>query len=374
MRSSSLWMIGGSASDLDAEARADLERRLRQVCGPGRALLATCHRVELYGTCEMPPVTAPVVLGDAEVARHLFRVAAGLESAVLGEDEVLRQVRDALADARQGGGLNGELGRLFEEAIATGRRARALEARRGSSLAREAALWLRDRASLRDGWVLVVGSGAMGRKVARALTAEGATVIVAGRDARRADVDLRTAAELAGGATAIAVALRGPWAALAAVAPDPLPPLADLSAPSAVPSAVRSALGDRFLGIDDLYAATRRGGESVSEETRAGEDRPPWAIQAEQVAAAGIAAYLAWRRSRASATVVRALRARAEERRQDRVGRFLRGQPELSQEARAAIEALTRRIVGDLLHEPLVALRADEDGSRGAAARGLFGL
>jgi glutamyl-tRNA reductase len=112
----------------------------------------------------------------------------------------------------------------------------------------------------------------------------------------------------------------------------------------------------------------------VSEETRAGEDRPPWAIQAEQVAAAGIAAYLAWRRSRASATVVRALRARAEERRQDRVGRFLRGQPELSQEARAAIEALTRRIVGDLLHEPLVALRADEDGSRGAAARGLFGL
>jgi glutamyl-tRNA reductase len=363
-------MVGASAAELDADGRATLEAQLRSEAGGVRGaagqvgtLLATCHRVELYGVGEPPSTPAPLQVQGPAVVRRLFRVAVGLESAVLGEDDVLHQVRDALAEARRERSLDGRVGRLFEEAIAAGRRARALDARRGPGLARAAVAWLQSSAPLGGGRVLVAGSGTMGRALARALREEGATVLVAGRDLARADVDLTAAARLAGGMSAIAVALRGPWTALAGAAADGLPPIADLSAPSAVPAPLRSTLRDRFLGIDDLYTPAVEG-----------EEPSPWAARAELIAESGIAAYLAWLQSRGSANLVRALRARSEERRQERLDRFLRTEPDLSDEARARLEALTRRIVGDLLHEPLVALRADDDGSGGTAARRLFGL
>src|SRR5438270_13871059 len=91
-------------------------------------------------------------------ARKLLSVAAGLESAVVGEDDVLHQVRDALAAARRRG-VDERLARLFEVAIATGRKARAGRSQEGPGLAVRALAWLDGRAPLARQAVLVAGKG-----------------------------------------------------------------------------------------------------------------------------------------------------------------------------------------------------------------------
>src|SRR5690349_21667859 len=104
------------------------------------ALLATCHRVELYGFGPGPVREDMRQLdGDAAV-RHLFRVAAGLESAVVGESEILGQVRDALAHARERG-TDERVARLFETAIAVGRTARGAPLPGPTGLAERAVEW-----------------------------------------------------------------------------------------------------------------------------------------------------------------------------------------------------------------------------------------
>jgi glutamyl-tRNA reductase len=90
------WVAGVSAAQRPAEERDRIAAGLRPGAGATQVLLSTCHRVELYGFGEPPPFAAvlPLRSGQAAVV-HLLRVAAGLESALVGEDEVLHQVRDA---------------------------------------------------------------------------------------------------------------------------------------------------------------------------------------------------------------------------------------------------------------------------------------
>src|SRR5258708_19264771 len=122
------WVMGVQADTTDANDRDDLARSVREriAAHSDWILLNTCHRVELYGFGTAPGLDARlrVVTGEAAV-RHLIRVAAGLESAIIGEDDVLHQVREALGNARAGRMLDGRLLRLFETAIAAGRSARA---------------------------------------------------------------------------------------------------------------------------------------------------------------------------------------------------------------------------------------------------------
>ncbi|MGH7921273.1 MAG: hypothetical protein ACREQM_15225, partial [Candidatus Dormibacteraceae bacterium] len=111
------WMTGATAAETAAPDRALLLERLSPPPG-GSVLLATCHRVELFG-CGAPLESgAPVARSETPARRHLFRLAAGLESAVPGEDQVLHQVREALARARAREPLDPALQRLFEDAIA----------------------------------------------------------------------------------------------------------------------------------------------------------------------------------------------------------------------------------------------------------------
>jgi glutamyl-tRNA reductase len=352
------WVLAATAADTDAEARAGI-REWAATVREGRLLLATCHRVELYGFGDPPDLDAPIRLTGEAAARRLFRVAAGLESAVVGEDEILHQVREALATARDGQVLEPALVRLVEDAIATGRRVRAGHRSPKSGLADRALAWLGERAELRERPLLVVGTGPMGRALARAAGAAGARVLVASRDGTRADLSLRTAAEGASRFAAITIALAGPWEALTA-ASGPLPPVADLSSPPAVSAEVRSALGPDLLDIDQLF-------EQVPADSA-------WLERAGELVAAGTATYMEWLGGRQAVDVLRALQARAEERRRARLERALRRLPELEHQQREALETLTRQLVKDLLHEPLVALRGDEDGSSRAAARRLFGL
>lgn len=350
-------MAGAAAPETPPKDRARLAGRLSAE-RERRVLLSTCHRVELYGWGGAPPAGLPIVRAGEEATRHLFRVAAGLESAAPGEDEVLHQVRQALTDA---GDVDPGLRRLFEDAIATGRRVRAVLPAPAHGLEQPAVAWLAGRAALTRGFVLVVGAGVLGQALARTLREHGATVVVASRSPRpEVELDLTAAARLARRASAVAVALRGPWLDLEPSDASALPPIVDLSSPAALPEPVRAALGERLLEIDQLST-------DPSSATA-------WRAAAGELVDEGLEAHRTWLGARESSGLVQALRERAEERRQDRVARYLRGRPDLDPHDAERVQMLTRRIVGDLLHEPLRALRTDPDGTRAEAARRLFDL
>ena len=134
----------------------------------------------------------------------------------------------------------------------------------------------------------------MGSVLAHAAARLGASITVASRDRNRAarlaavhggqGVDLDEGATLATGSAAVAVALAGPWTALEKSTGE-LPPIADLSAPSAVPGSVRAGLNGSFLGIDELF--------SVDAPVPRG-----YVEAAEEVVARKSKEYLDWLRSR----------------------------------------------------------------------------
>lgn len=363
MTTTELWALaaaageGGTAVEERARFQAEAEAMLQ--FHSGWALLVTCHRVELYGVGPAPSWPGVLVLHGEAAVRRLVRVAAGLESAVLGENEVLRQVRDALQAAAGRRDSDPRIVRLFETAIAVGRQVRSRKPAPTPGLAERAVAWLDSRASLSSRPVLVAGTGVMGAALARAAREAGAVVTTAGRDRGRAAIDLRTAADLVPRTTAVAVALAGPWAELAGLA-RLIPPLADLSSPPAVPESVRSALGADFLGIDGLYHRS----EEAAEWSRGAEARVEAAVQE----------YSAWLAGRGSVDALRALQVRAEERRRKRIERLLRRLPDLADRDRELISTMSEQLVSDLLHEPVSALRGDVDGSRAEAARRLFRL
>lgn len=259
------WVLAVKADTADAEARERIARSVGATIG-ARAdwiLLETCHRVELYGFGAMPDLETPLAPARGEAAvRHLMRVAAGLDSAIIGEDEVLHQVRETLAQARAVRPLDGRLQRLFETAIAAGRRARAGRTASSGNLAQKAVAWLQQRSPLAGRTILVAGAGRMGASLAHSARLAGAAITIASRDSDRASrlaqvyggngIDLARGAELAPETAGIAVALGGVWYELLSRKGD-LPPVADISAPPAVPADVRASLNGSYLGIDDLY-------------------------------------------------------------------------------------------------------------------------
>lgn len=277
------WAIVTTVLDAPAEVRDGLARELGQRgdLSQRTVLIATCHRVELYGFGERPAVAARVLAGS-EAVRRVLRIAAGLESASLGEDEVLHQVRQALAAARSAGLDDGRLIRLVETAIAAGRRARAGGKPRARSMEARAVDWLAARTPMER--VLVVGTGHVGSRLAAEASSRGAQVTLATRRPRRGQLDLAQAAAAADGHDAVAVAISGPWP----VAGAGLPAVADLSAPGALPEPARAALGADHLGIDDLFALR--------------EEDPVYAARATALVERAAGEYMAWLESRKEAT------------------------------------------------------------------------
>jgi glutamyl-tRNA reductase len=198
---SALWRIGldGGAVPFArrerwalAEPERDALHAVARTEGWGLVTLATCHRLEVY--LEASAAGAEAVRqwlagrragldqGDLDVrqgdaaAEHLFRVGAGLESAVLGEAQVLGQVRRARAHAEQAGTLSPLLQAAFAEAIALGRRARRETGiGRGVASTASAAVELAARAAggLRGRHVVVVGGGEIGRLLVKHLAGRG---------------------------------------------------------------------------------------------------------------------------------------------------------------------------------------------------------
>jgi len=260
------WAITVSARDVDDAARARTAAAIQawfDEGGDGVALI-TCHRAELYGVGAPPSlIDAAYLLAGETASVHLMRVACGLESAIIGEDEVLHQVREAMRTATVARRLDRRVHRLFQTAIAAGRSARSRRTESSGNLAQSAVKWLRSRADIANRRVVVAGAGRMGATLAHSLANAGANVVVSSRNEERAarlarhfgaqSAGLQAGAELVEKAAAVAVALAGPWSELQAVAPVEMPPVADISAPQSVPAWVRSRLNGNFLGIDDLY-------------------------------------------------------------------------------------------------------------------------
>jgi glutamyl-tRNA reductase len=370
-----------AADRTPVEQRAALAAALRSAgigSDPGMAVIETCHRVEVVGV-GAPSTVGPLIDGRAAVVRddaavrHLVRLACGLESAVPGEDQILHQVRNALADVRARGGDPGLI-RLFEVAVGAGRRARTGVDLPQRNLGEVAVRWLAARdAVAAGGEALVAGTGRMGRLAAAAFARRGARVVIASRTPERAaalasEVGGRAVhAEATGdGWRAVVVATRGTWA----IRPGRDTVLVDLSVPRAIPADAVEALGDRFADVDRLWADAGALDGSPDAPARIAGFRD----RAEAIVDDAVAAFLAWHAGRASVATLRALRERMERRRADEVERLLRQLPSLDARERRLVEAFSERLVAGVLHRPSTALREDVDGAAADAAMRLFGL
>lgn len=349
---------------------------------PRRIVIRTCHRVELYAAAgaptldqlpELPPGTRR--LEDVDAVQHLIAVASGLDSAVFGETQILHQLRETIEAHRGGQTLDPILDRLFQAAFRAGREARAFFTGPPRSLADLALDRIAANRGPIDGRpILVVGAGRMGRLAAFAANRRGAAVIVANRTPERGAA---LAQELGGSATGfgadgqlepvagVIVASAGPWP----VGPTDLEMLratgatiVDLSSPPAVPGEVQARLGSGFISVDDLADAAADG---PTDRQR---------LRLERLVDRAGSDYCRWLRNRAAVPAIQAVVNVAEERRQTEVEWLRRRRPDMTAEDLALVEQMSHRLVAALLHAPLSALGADDDGDLEPAARELFGL
>jgi glutamyl-tRNA reductase len=349
-------------------------------------VLSTCNRTEVYlaggdpeGVREELERRSGLDLGpllarwdEGEVVAHLFRVAAGLDSLVPGESQILGQVREAYEGARMRGATGTLLNRLFEDALHAGKRVRTeakLHELPESVAASAVELGVRELDGAEGRRALLFGAGKMSELAARDLRGRGAEVVVASRTLESAQ-DL---AERVGGRAAAfdAVAVELPEADLVisatrcpypilhaeAVRPREKPlVLVDVAVPRDLDPAIGELDGCTLFDIDAL-------GEGLvgrEEEVR----------EAEAIVAEEAARFAEWRRSRDAADAIRDLRARAEEIRSEELARAGARLAELSPRERETVETLTAQIVNKLLHAPTV--RAKETGSE--PLRDLFAL
>lgn len=373
-------------------------------------LVSTCMRTELYVVAERfhpaleslrdflcdQAFLAPEDFADhlytyydSAATKHLFTVAAGLDSAVLGEGEVLGQVKRAADAAQEAGTIGPVLSAMFRHATETGKRARSETAiARGVTSVSQAAV---EMARLHLGGIagrtaLVIGAGETGAGMATTLGRFDVDVYVLNRTWRKAvelanrvdgtPIDL---ADLGDTLTTVDMVLCSTSTEEAVIRPDELEEvmaardgrpllLVDVAVPRDVDPACRDLNGVTVFDMDDLKAFVQRG-----HDERRGEVDHVAAIVAVEVERH--TATLAQRRM---APLVSSLRARAEEIRQSEVDRLAGRLTGLLPREREAVEALTKGIVAKLLHEPTIQLKtAASTGDRSQLAAGvalLFGL
>jgi glutamyl-tRNA reductase len=372
-------------------------------------VLSTCNRTEFYlsatdsddavnalragierikGVDLLIPGTSVYRLEGTGAVRHAFRVATGLDSMVLGEAQILSQLKDAYSDARDAGATGATLDRLLECALRTGKRARAETAIGGGvvSVASAACELARQGLTTLDGLrVVVIGAGETSRLAARHLAQHcpgGVTIV--NRTLARAETlasdlgisarplealpDVIATTDLVVTATTAPHPVLGLEAVQHAMARRPDRPLLiiDLAVPRDVDPEVASVPGVTLHSIDAIQTVVDR-----TLATRAGEVPRVDAIVDEEVAK-----YEAWRRGFDAAPVVRDLRDHFERVRSEEVDRQLTN---VSAEERARAERLTKALVNRLLHLPTVRLKdadpaSDEGVGRLRAARELFAL
>ena len=374
-------------------------------------VLSTCNRIEIYAFAERfhggyqdvreflaqqaglaPEEVADHLYAhhDTEAVRHLFSVAAGLDSAVVGEHEVLGQVRDAWEAARDEGTVGASLGGLFRHALETGKRARTETsiARGIASVSQAAVALAADRiGGIAGRTVLVIGAGEMAEGTVKSLAKAGAAeVLVANRTWERA-VALASACnghavpldQLSGALARVDMLVTTTGAQTLILEAADLDALAtdragrdlvivDVAVPRDVDPSARRIPGVTLLDMDDIGSFIDKGLEGRNNEVES----------VRTIVDAEVDRYQAMVSAREVAPLISDLRAGAEVVRTAELERYAAKLAALEPAERAAVEALTKGIVNKLLHEPTIRLKDAAGRARGdrlaESLRDLFDL
>ena len=361
-------------------------------------VLSTCNRVEVYAYAERfhggyqdvreflarhaglaPEDVADHLYAyhDADAVRHLFSVAAGLDSAVVGEHEILGQVRDAWDCSVSERTVGSALGALFRHAVEVGKRARSeTSIGRGIASVSQAAVALADDriGGIAGRTVLVVGAGEMAEGTVKSLLRAGASeIIVANRTHGRAEQlaalcdgtavrieqlpdALSRAAVLVTSTGATELILAATDVATVAARRGDLPlVIVDIAVPRDVDPAAGRLKGVTLLNMDDIGEFIDGGLESRDREVAG----------VVEIVDAEVQRYRSITSAREVAPLISALRQQAEEIRLAELERVSAKLPELDAEQRAAVEALTKRIVNKMLHGPSTHLKEAAGRARG---------
>jgi len=387
--------VAVSADDLPERLR-----RLKTISGVREAfLVSTCNRLEIFAVAdartvaddllrEIGPAGAPhaTVRSDDDALTHLFRVAASLDSMVVGEAQILGQIKEAHEAARQHGAAGPWFARLVAKAQSAAKRVRTeTQIARGAVSVASVAVQLARKVlgNLAGRTVLLVGAGEMAQLAARELHQSSASeLLVANRSATRAE-------EIARQVTGVAVNLaelpalleRADVVLCSTGAREPLVTremmaravkarryrpvfLIDLALPRNVEPSVNEIENVYVYDMDDL--------ERVASENR--ELREQELARAEEIVREELAAYRKADRERTAVPVLARLREHAHGVAQGELERTLSQLAALDEKQKKAVQAMASAIVNKLLHAPTARLREEQGGPLAEAAAELFGL
>lgn len=374
-------------------------------------ILSTCNRVDLAAAGEEGSEAEPMLrqfladyheydptvynqhlywYRDAEVIRHLFRVACSLDSMIVGEPQILGQFKQAYLSAREAGALSGVLRDVSEQALAVGRRVRR-ETELGTSAVSVsyAAVELARKifGTLEGKSIFILGAGKMSELAARHLFSSGAsTILVANRTLARAQ---ELAAAFGGTAVPFEDVFRhlqradivisstgSPGYIVSRAAAEQLlagrkhRPMffVDIAVPRDIDPAVNELDNAFVYDIDDLEQVVK---ENLAERRREAE-------RAEKIVEEEVERTLRRLASRELAPTIVALEQRLEGIRQAEIERYRGRLGDLTPEQRESVEALTRGMLNKILHGPITEMKSRAGGPEHGAlvnlVRRMFGV
>jgi glutamyl-tRNA reductase len=305
-----------------------------------------------------------------QAVEHLFRVCTGLDSMLIGEAEILGQVKDAYVAATRAKSIGRTLHRLFREALAAGKTARAQTGIGGESVSMATAAVEAARArlgTLEGTCILVVGAGKMGRTAVKRLRGEGAQrVIVANRTISRSRglvtdagfgeavempelVEALAAADVVVASTGASDFVLDEARVRVAMSQRPHRPLflVDIAVPRDVDPAVSNVENVSLVDIDGLKSV-------VNERLDLRREAIP---AVEEIIAEYVERFENWYRSRVAVPVIARLTQKAEMIRAAELERLLARCPDLGERERMLVTGMTMTIVSKLLHSAILKIR-----------------
>jgi glutamyl-tRNA reductase len=388
----------------------DSLRQLRESYGLSEvAILSTCNRSEIYAASEgshLEPVRRYLAeqrrldvaelspcfyeYVDAEAATHLFRVSSGIDSLVIGESQILKQVREALETSQAVGSARLVINEVFQRALRVGKRARSeTDIGRGHLSVSTAAVELAGQMfdSLENRSALLLGAGEMIELTARYLVDTGLTsFVVANRTVERAE---QLASRFNGEAIALdAISTRlletdivisstaAPGCVLDAdVVREVMSKrrgrplfLIDIAVPRDIDPAVRDLDNVFLFDMDDLESVV-----ASNRQNREGEIR-----RVQEIVDDELGNFLHWFNSLSAGPLIRALRTQAAELQTAELERWMGKLAHLTDADRNIVEQVLRGYANKLLHQPLVQIRElanrDDGYMRLDTVRSLFDL